>query len=76
MALDWTLDLCFAKDFAAVIANHSAYSRAEAKPMRSETSGSASRRAAPVEPDSTVKFNNGNQARLREHDSLTKDGHI
>src|SRR5690349_9583753 len=29
-----------------------------------------------VEPDGTVKFNNGNQVRLQEHDSITADGHI
>jgi uncharacterized protein DUF6799 len=29
-----------------------------------------------VEPDGTVKFSNGNQVRLHEHDSITADGHI
>jgi NADH dehydrogenase len=40
VALDWTLDLFFAKDFASVTSGHSAYSRAAAAadPIRSSRS--------------------------------------
>jgi hypothetical protein len=29
-----------------------------------------------VEPDGTLKFSDGHEARLHEHDSITMDGHI
>ncbi len=37
VALDWTLDLVFAKDFASVTAGRSAYSRAAAAAHRART---------------------------------------